>query len=623
MPNSATIEQPLQLALKHHQRGQWQQAQALYEQILSRTPDQPDALHLLGLVAFQTNHHQRAAELIRRATAVRPAATYYNSLGAVLIELGQADEALTAFDKAIELQPDYAEAHNNRGNALLKQRRGERAIAAYQAAIRIKPDYAQAYSNLAHSLHLQGAWTAAAEACRKAISLAPQSAEAHHNLGMILAVQGQYAQAVAELQRAIELRPQFPAACNSLGNAYKGLGDLTAAEEAYRNAIALNATDAMVYHNLGELLVARGEHDAAAKAYQQAIGLQPTFASGHRALGDLYRSQGRQVEAVACYQEALKSAPYEPQIHYGLAQTYRDLGKIDAAVASLRKVIQFKVNCAGEHSELLCLLQNHPGHDQDTIRQERRIWQQRHIKRAARRGPAGQDMPAAHLLIGILSCAKLEHRRQWIRDTWLRGCSDQPQVQAFFYAGAKGRPPRREGDVIYLDCGDAYEDQMEKVWAFYRYCLANFDFAYLLQCDDDSYVQLDRLLRAGFEAHPYTGCAFMGADERYHIGKTERELGPIKHEYRGPFAAGGGMILSRECVELLVAYEGALRNELLFDKAVGDILRMYGIRMHWDRRFKIIRGDQRIAPENDVIINHYLERREDFVAIYQAMGRPK
>jgi len=68
MPNSTTIEHTLQLALQHHHRGQWQQAQALYEQILSRTPDQPDALHLLGVVAFQTNHHQRAAELICRST---------------------------------------------------------------------------------------------------------------------------------------------------------------------------------------------------------------------------------------------------------------------------------------------------------------------------------------------------------------------------------------------------------------------------------------------------------------------------------------------------------------------------------------------------------------------------
>ena len=80
-------------------------------------PDHFDALHLLGVIAYQTKNLRQAEELIGKAIKVNPnVAIAYSSRGNALKDLKRLDEALASYDKAIALKPDYDEAYNNRGN---------------------------------------------------------------------------------------------------------------------------------------------------------------------------------------------------------------------------------------------------------------------------------------------------------------------------------------------------------------------------------------------------------------------------------------------------------------------------------------------------------------------------
>ena len=72
---------------------------------------------------------------------------HYN-LGIALDDLGRPDEAVTRYEQALAIQPDYAEAHNNLGNALDELGRQEDAITHYEQALAIKPDYAEAHRHL-------------------------------------------------------------------------------------------------------------------------------------------------------------------------------------------------------------------------------------------------------------------------------------------------------------------------------------------------------------------------------------------------------------------------------------------------------------------------------------------
>jgi predicted Zn-dependent protease len=87
----------LQAAVGFHQAGNAGEAEQRYRQVLAAEPEQPDALHLLGVLAFQVGRADVAAPLIEHAVAHRPDAPAYRmNLGSVLLALGRSDDAVTA-----------------------------------------------------------------------------------------------------------------------------------------------------------------------------------------------------------------------------------------------------------------------------------------------------------------------------------------------------------------------------------------------------------------------------------------------------------------------------------------------------------------------------------------------
>ena len=98
---------------------------------------------------------------------------------------GKLDEAVACYRRALELKPDYAEAHDNLGNALKDQGKLDEAVACYRRALELKPDYAEAHNNLGNALKDQGKLDEAVACYRRALELKPDYAEAHNNLGNV------------------------------------------------------------------------------------------------------------------------------------------------------------------------------------------------------------------------------------------------------------------------------------------------------------------------------------------------------------------------------------------------------------------------------------------------------
>ncbi len=89
-----TLSEALSFALELHKGGHLDEAGALYRKVLEAEPEQPDALHYLGVLSHQTGDGEAAIALIERAIAQLPDhADMHNNLGNVLSELGQLDKA--------------------------------------------------------------------------------------------------------------------------------------------------------------------------------------------------------------------------------------------------------------------------------------------------------------------------------------------------------------------------------------------------------------------------------------------------------------------------------------------------------------------------------------------------
>lgn len=186
------------------------------------------------------------------ATVQRRAETEVTT-GLVLMRVGRVPEAVTHFEKAVGVSPDFAEAYNVLGAALAQEGRLKEAIENYRKALRINPDYAQACNNLGTALIDANEPRKAIGQFQKALRLQPDSAEASYGLGVTLLRLGRAQEAIGPLQHALNRKPHWPEAQYVLGLAFEQLGNVPEAVEHYEQALKLRPDDAEIKDRLARL----------------------------------------------------------------------------------------------------------------------------------------------------------------------------------------------------------------------------------------------------------------------------------------------------------------------------------------------------------------------------------
>ena len=208
LPQADTVAHLLEAGVACHRAGRLDDALACYEQVLAVQPDQPDAGHLSGLIAFQRGDIDRAVALMSNASAAAPGnPAIHNNLG--LAHAAERDHASAAenFRRAIALSPSYAEAHCNLGNMLAELGQAAEAEACYRNALTIAPGFAGACFNLGNVLRDQGRLQEASAAFENAIAINPAYAKAHNNLADVLKSMDRVAEALEHFRRACEIEP--------------------------------------------------------------------------------------------------------------------------------------------------------------------------------------------------------------------------------------------------------------------------------------------------------------------------------------------------------------------------------------------------------------------------------
>ena len=378
----------------HHQAGRLNQAETLYRQILQVSPEHADALHLLGVIAYQVGKYDVAIDLISEAVGLKSSnPTYFNNLGLACNSLGRYDEAVACFQQALAIRSDYAEAHANLGNALQELGRLEAAVISYQRALALKPDFANSHSNLGNTFRKLGQLNAAVASYQRAVGLKPGFANLHNDLGSVLQELGQFETAAASYQRALELEPGFVNSHNNLGNTLRKLGQLDAAAASYQRALELKQDSAEVHCNLGVVLQEQGKLGEAVASIHKALSFNPDFAEAHYNLGNVLGYQGKFEEAVASYQRTLELDPGFVQAHSNLGCVLKELDQTDAAVVSCLRALQIKENSVTKSGFVQCVKNINFLHDHAGIR---------HYLARAISEPWGRPGDLASVSIGLI-----------------------------------------------------------------------------------------------------------------------------------------------------------------------------------------------------------------------------
>ena len=243
-----------------------------------------------------------------------------------------------------------AEAHNAylQGHFYFARRNVEdyrKAISFFDQAIRLDPDYALSYAERAEAWtfigdlnpeHKRGAWTAAKRDAEKAVAVGPNLAEAHAALGWVrFFSEWKFAEGLAELKRARELAPANPTANDLLARVLIYVNQIAEAEKLARQAIELDPLAFLARGNLARILLAEGKLEEADAEARKSAELQPAGAGSHRwqVVVAVLRGDGEQ---------ALREAQLEPNEGYHrfeLALAYYARGDRAAADAALADMV--------------------------------------------------------------------------------------------------------------------------------------------------------------------------------------------------------------------------------------------------------------------------------------------
>lgn len=197
-----------------------------------------------------------------------------NDRGIVQAQGGQEDQALQDFSRAISLAPGYYKAYNNRGN--LHQKRGDldQALADYNKALALNAHYVPAFVNRGNLYRKKGLTEQALADYNQAIALKPEDGEAYYNRGLLFEARQEYDRALADFQKAIALQPQSAAAYHGRGYLFLNRGDYDAALADLNQAITLKADLAAAYRHRGQVYLKKGDTAKAQSDFQTARTLE-------------------------------------------------------------------------------------------------------------------------------------------------------------------------------------------------------------------------------------------------------------------------------------------------------------------------------------------------------------
>ena len=203
-----SVTEALKIADGYHRNGDINEAQAQYQRVLRVEPSQPEALHGLGIIAFQLKKYNTAGNLIGKAIENKPKVPQFHyNLGLVFISLKRQEKAIQAFQEAIKIKPDYADAHYNLGLALKKQQQFGKAVLNFRHIIKLTPDDADAYYNLGNAYEALGRYEPAVENYQLAIKKNGGFAGAFNNLALVLKAMGRIDEAISYFRETLRLQP--------------------------------------------------------------------------------------------------------------------------------------------------------------------------------------------------------------------------------------------------------------------------------------------------------------------------------------------------------------------------------------------------------------------------------
>jgi tetratricopeptide (TPR) repeat protein len=252
--------------------------------------------------------------------------------------LGQPENALASFARAIEADPRNLVAMISKADTFAELGRHAEAVTQFDKALAVDATNVAAWCNRGLALEALGRDADAAESFERVLALNPNLAEVHFNLANALLRLQRYDDAAGHYQRAIALRPNLTPAFVNLGRALVSLLRWQDAADIYAQALKLDPRSALVHDAIGYVLWNLERYQDALASFDMALAIDPNYAAALNKKGRLLYVLGRLDESRALIERAIAADPGKSGNHLVLSEMKRFVPG-DPQLAAMEKLL--------------------------------------------------------------------------------------------------------------------------------------------------------------------------------------------------------------------------------------------------------------------------------------------
>jgi tetratricopeptide (TPR) repeat protein len=350
----------------------------LTDRIREETLPNAKGWYRLGLALLKAGQSDKAQQvyqiLLEQETEESGKAPIYGQLGWVKDVLGEYQEAITFYEKSLEIKektrppndPSLAISYNNIGAVYYNMGDYSKALSSYEKALEIDkktlppndPDLAKSYNNIGAVYESMCDYSKALSSHEKALAIKQQSLPPNHpslgasynNIGSLYGQMGEYAKALPYLEKSLAIKqqslppnhPDLGASYNNISMVYDSMGDYSKALSSYEKALEIkqqslppnHASLPMSYGNIGNVYYNMGDYSKALSCYEKSLAIQqqslppthPDLAKSYDNIGLVYEKMGDYSTARSFYERAVENGQQSlPPNHPTLEQRRRNL----------------------------------------------------------------------------------------------------------------------------------------------------------------------------------------------------------------------------------------------------------------------------------------------------------
>ncbi len=264
----------------------------------------------------------------------------YAHLGNAEHEFGAYGEAMTAFERALEIAPNDKELWNNLGYTRFVAGYLEKALECFDKALAIDPNYKHAWYNKGYAYHGADLLEQAVDCYGKALAIDPQDRVLWNNLGNALYNLGKYAESIPRFVEAIRVDPDYEIAWNNIGNALEKMKLYGEAVPYHDRSLEISPDFDYALYAKGVCKSMVGDLEAGYDLVLESLDLNPFYDEAWKARASIAGKLGRWDEALIAIEEALTINPEFDEGWVDRGELLLRIGDPEASQASFEMALR-------------------------------------------------------------------------------------------------------------------------------------------------------------------------------------------------------------------------------------------------------------------------------------------